>query len=86
MDAKGLAAFKMWQRHRERTKAIQAIFAYPVYEQENSHGIQTGKIIAVLNLDSSDAHSFTALTSDPTFKKINKSMRRLASIASRLTF
>ena len=82
-DPKALAEYPLPGEARSRTRHLQAVLSFPVFEPAGKSGIQSGKILGVLNLDSSTANAYDLLTGQEVLDQINQVMQITASIAGR---
>lgn len=75
--------FSLPGRRNELTKQLQVILSFPVYEPARRYGIQSGRIVGVLNLDSSTPNAYNLITRQDTLDQINRIMETAAAIAGR---
>lgn len=61
--------------------SLQAIFAYPVYKPAKRGQLQSGKLIGVLNLDSTTNNAYNTVMDPQVFDGVDKSMQNIATIA-----
>ncbi len=74
--------FTLPERKNKLTKQLTAILSFPVYEQART-GIQSGRIVGVLNLDSASPGAYNLLVRQDVLDQINKVMQTTAAIAGR---
>jgi hypothetical protein len=65
------------------TRHLEAILSFPVFEPAGKNGMQSGKVLGVLNLDSSTPNAYDLLTGQAVLDQINQVMQTTASIAGR---
>lgn len=65
------------------TRDLQAVLSFPVYEPASRGGIQSGKVIGVLNLDSKAPKAYDLLTNPEIIDQLRQVMQTTADVAAR---
>jgi hypothetical protein len=78
-----LAQYPLPKRISLLTQHLQAVLSFPVFEPPGKRGIQSGRLLGVLNLDSQTPNAYDLLTSQAVLDQINQIMQTTASIAGR---
>jgi hypothetical protein len=77
-------AFALPMRIARHAPDLAVIFAYPVYEPARKGRRQSGKVIGVLNLDSTSGNAYNVLMAREVFDAVHRIMQTIATIAGRL--
>lgn len=75
--------FALPKRIAQHTPNLQVIFSYPVYEIARKGHPQSGKVIGVLNLDSTTLNAYNILMEGTVFDAVHRTMQNIATIAAR---
>jgi hypothetical protein len=77
------SSFALPDKLRRHAPDLQAIFSYPVYEPARKGKPQSGKLLGVLNLDSTSINAYTILMVTPVFDEVHANMQNIAMLAAR---
>jgi hypothetical protein len=75
--------FALPEKLRRHAPDLQAIFSYPVYEPARKGRPQSGKLLGVLNLDSTSSNAYNILMVTPVFDQVHANMQNIAMLAAR---
>ena len=76
--------FALPQKIRKHAPDLEAIFSYPVYEPARKGRLQSGRLLGVLNLDSTSARAYNILTVSPVFDEVHTAMQNIAMVRGAL--
>jgi hypothetical protein len=77
------SSFALPEKLQRHAPDLQAIFSYPVYEPARKGKTQSGKLLGVLNLDSTSINAYTILMMTPVFDQVHANMQNIAMLAAR---
>jgi hypothetical protein len=83
VNARGLSSRALPLHIQPDISHLQFVASYPIYDPPSSKGLQSGKIIGVLNLDSSTRHAYNWVASSRVYGIFDAQMRDITVMAAR---
>jgi hypothetical protein len=74
--------YPLSERIKSATRDLQVVMSFPVYEPATK-GLQSGRILGVLNLDSKSPNAYDLLTNPANIDQVKQAMQTTAEIAAR---
>jgi len=75
--------FALPGRAGRRATGLEVVFSYPIYEPPRKGGLQSGRLLGVLNLDSRTPHAYGVFMSERVFEVLDDRLRDIATLVGR---